>query len=68
MSGLQHSKVLVIDGRTSLVTSANLSLAALERNLEAGLLTHDITTASRIVRRMADLEESGHLRPLDSLV
>ncbi|GAB3868033.1 DISARM system phospholipase D-like protein DrmC [Dactylosporangium cerinum] len=63
-AGYQHSKVLVIDGQISLVTSANLSAAALERHLEAGLLTRDISVASGIARRMTDLIQSGHLRPL----
>lgn len=66
--GLQHSKVLVIDGHTSLVTSANLSVAALERNLEAGLLVHDLAIASGITRRISDLVQSDHLQPLGGVV
>ena len=61
-AGLQHSKVLVIDGRFTLVTSANLSLAAVERNLEAGVLLDDPVVASRVSRRVADLVASEHLR------
>jgi len=64
-SGVQHSKFLVIDGRTSLVTSANLSTQAVEMNLEAGVLIQDDPGfASQIVRRVADLVASEHLRPL----
>ncbi len=33
-----HAKVLVVDRRTALVGSANLTGYALERNLECGLL------------------------------
>lgn len=63
-AGLQHSKVLVIDGRHSLVTSANLSTAAVERNLETGVLLDDPTVAAAISRRLADLVASEHLREL----
>ncbi len=62
--GYQHSKVLVIDGLMSLVTSANLSAAALDRHLEAGMLVNDVSVSSGITRRMLDLISSGHLRPL----
>lgn len=65
-AGYQHSKVLVIDGQISLVTSANLSAAALERHLEAGLLVCDVSVASAIVRRISDLVNAGYLRPLGS--
>jgi cardiolipin synthase len=61
---MQHSKVLVIDGRTALVTSANLSYSAVEKNLEAGLLVHDSSVASQITRRFADLLAAGNLRDL----
>ncbi len=33
-----HAKVLVVDGRTALVGSANVTGSAMERNLECGLL------------------------------
>lgn len=62
--GLQHSKVLVIDGRYSFVTSANLSTAAIERHLEAGVLLDDPTIAGRIARRVADLVAAEYLREL----
>lgn len=61
---MQHSKVLVIDGRIALVTSANLSYSAVETNLEAGLLVHDTSVASQITRRFADLVAAGSLRDL----
>lgn len=64
---LQHSKVLVIDSHTALVTSANLSYAAVENNLEAGLLVHDSTLASQISRRFADLEAAGCLRGIGDI-
>lgn len=61
---MQHSKVLVVDGHTALVTSANLSYAAVEKNLEAGLLVQDSSIASQIRRRFADLIAAGNLREL----
>lgn len=62
--GLQHAKVLVIDSRTCLVTSANLSVAAIERNLEVGILLDDPAVAGAITRRIADLRASDHLQRL----
>ena len=63
-SGLQHSKVVIIDTETVLVTSANLSTAAVEVNLEAGLITKDPTLASRIRQHFVDLWMADHLRPV----
>jgi phosphatidylserine/phosphatidylglycerophosphate/cardiolipin synthase-like enzyme len=61
---MQHSKVLVIDDRAALVTSANLSYAAVELNLEAGVLIEDFALASQITRRFADLLAAGNLQDL----
>ena len=36
-----HAKCVIIDERFSLVTSANLTEAAQQRNIEAGLLVDD---------------------------
>ena len=44
-----HAKLLVVDRRTALVGSANLTGAALERNLEAGLLIRGGTLPGRLV-------------------
>lgn len=63
-AGLQHSKVVVVDGQSSLVTSANLSVAAIEKNLEAGILIEDPTIASQITRRFADLTAAGFVQLL----
>ncbi|MGI8410888.1 MAG: DISARM system phospholipase D-like protein DrmC, partial [Solirubrobacteraceae bacterium] len=48
-----HAKLLVIDGHSALIGSANLTDRALHANLEAGLLVHDPEVA-------AELE--GHIR------
>jgi len=50
-----HAKLLVIDSRSALIGSANLTDRALHSNLEAGLLVHDPEVA-------AELE--GHIRRL----
>lgn len=50
-----HAKLLVIDGHSALIGSANLTDRALHANLEAGLLVHDPEVA-------AELE--GHIRRL----
>ncbi len=63
---MQHSKVLVIDDRAALVTSANLSYAAVELNLETGVLVDDAAFASQITRRFADLLAAGNLREVMS--
>lgn len=64
--GVQHSKVIVIDSSIALVTSANLSKAAAERNLEAGLLIRDRTLASGISRRFSALRAAGQLLDKDA--
>jgi phosphatidylserine/phosphatidylglycerophosphate/cardiolipin synthase-like enzyme len=45
-----HAKCIVIDGREALVTSANFTEAAQERNIELGLLVRSAEIASRIER------------------
>ncbi len=44
-----HAKVLVVDCRTALVGSANLTGHALERNLECGLLIRGGTVPTLLV-------------------
>jgi phosphatidylserine/phosphatidylglycerophosphate/cardiolipin synthase-like enzyme len=59
--GLQHSKVLIVDSRIAFVTSANLSRAAAERNLEAGVVIHDAGFASQMRQRFVKLREAGEI-------
>lgn len=59
--GLQHSKVLIVDSRIAFVTSANLSRAAAERNLEAGVVIRDAQFASHMRQRFARLREAGEI-------
>lgn len=42
---IQHSKVVTVDDRASLVTSANFSYSAVNRSLECGVLQRDRETA-----------------------
>jgi phosphatidylserine/phosphatidylglycerophosphate/cardiolipin synthase-like enzyme len=51
---IQHSKVITVDDRASLVTSANFSYSAVNRSLECGLLDRDESTA-RSLRKHLDL-------------
>lgn len=60
----QHSKVVIVDSRSALVTSANLSTAAAERNLEAGVLVHDAEFASHLRQRFTKLWESSAITDL----
>lgn len=59
--GLQHSKVLIVDSRIAFVTSANLSRAAAERNLEAGVVIHNAQFASQMRQRFVKLREAGEI-------
>ncbi|MGO2151646.1 MAG: DISARM system phospholipase D-like protein DrmC [Microbacterium gubbeenense] len=57
--GLQHSKVLIVDSRIAFVTSANLSTAGAERNLETGVTVHNADFASSMRQRFTKLWEQG---------
>ncbi len=62
--GVLHAKALVVDERALLVTSANLTEAAYERNIELGMLVRDRQLATTAVRQLQALIDTGHLRPL----
>ncbi len=59
-----HAKAIVIDGRWTLLTSANLTEAAQARNIEAGLVVDDRALAARTTRQFELLVASGALRRL----
>lgn len=59
--GLQHAKVIIVDSRSAFVTSANLSKAGAERNLEAGVVIHDAAFASEMRQRFTALKGSGSI-------
>jgi cardiolipin synthase len=46
--GLLHAKTIVVDGKTSLMTSANLDRRSFELNLEASLVVYDSETSRRL--------------------
>ena len=56
-----HTKLLVIDGRRALIGSANLTDAALTRNLEAGLLIRDAALATDLEQHVRRLMEADVL-------
>jgi phosphatidylserine/phosphatidylglycerophosphate/cardiolipin synthase-like enzyme len=54
----------VADEERVFVTSANLTEAALERNIELGLLVHDRALAASVSRHFQGLIDRGLLHPL----
>lgn len=59
-----HAKVLVIDDTAALIGSANITGAALGRNLECGLLVQGGDTARSLHQHIASLVAEKHLEPL----
>lgn len=62
--GVLHAKALVVDDEAVFVTSANLTAAALDRNIEIGLLVRDRALAASVSSHFRGLIERGLLRPL----
>ncbi len=56
-----HAKCVVVDGRWTMLTSANFTEAAQERNIEAGVLLDDRRFADRVRRQFEALVERGEL-------
>jgi phosphatidylserine/phosphatidylglycerophosphate/cardiolipin synthase-like enzyme len=63
-SGVLHAKAIVIDDEVALVTSANLTEAALDRNIELGLLVRDRALAASVSTHFRTLIDRGLLLPL----
>lgn len=59
-----HAKCIVADRHTALITSANYTDAAQERNIEAGVLVRYPPVAKRLADYFEALIASGHLSPL----
>lgn len=57
-----HAKTVVVDGRFTLLTSANFTEAAHERNIEAGVLVEDTRLAERVTRQFDHFVEARVLR------
>lgn len=64
LTGVLHAKAVVADDETVLVTSANLTEAALDRNIELGLLVRDRALAASVTRHFQVLIDRELLRPL----
>jgi phosphatidylserine/phosphatidylglycerophosphate/cardiolipin synthase-like enzyme len=62
--GVLHAKAIVADDEVVLVTSANLTEAAFDRNFELGLLVRDRALALSISSHFRGLIDRGLLRPL----
>jgi cardiolipin synthase len=56
-----HVKAVVVDGRVALVTSANLTGHALERNMELGLIVRGGAAPRRLTDHFQALMASGNL-------
>lgn len=61
-AGLMHAKVAVADSRVAFLSSANLTEAALERNMELGVLIRGGNLPAAIDRLIDALLESGELQ------
>lgn len=63
-AGVLHAKAVVVDNEAVFVTSANLTEAALDRNIEMGLLVRDRALAASVATHFHTLIERGLLHPL----
>jgi len=61
-AGLMHVKAAVADSRVAFLTSANLTEAALERNMELGALIRGGPLPASIDRLIDALVECGELQ------
>lgn len=62
--GVLHAKTVVADDEAVFVTSANLSEAAVDRNIELSLLVRDRGLAASVTTHFRRLIERDLLRPL----
>jgi phosphatidylserine/phosphatidylglycerophosphate/cardiolipin synthase-like enzyme len=62
--GVLHAKAVVADEETVFVTSANLTEAALDRNIEVGFLVRDPGLAGSVAAHFRGLIDRGLLHPL----
>jgi phosphatidylserine/phosphatidylglycerophosphate/cardiolipin synthase-like enzyme len=62
--GVLHAKAVVVDDEAVFVTSANLTEAALDRNIELGLLVRDRALAASVSSYFRVLIDTGRLSPL----
>lgn len=62
--GVLHAKAVVTDDESVFVTSANLTEAAMDRNIELGLLVRDRALAASVSGHFRALVDRGWLHPL----
>lgn len=62
--GVLHAKAVVADDETVFVTSANLTEAALDRNIEVGFVVRDAALAASVAAHFRGLIERELLHPL----
>lgn len=62
--GVLHAKGVVVDNRLAFITSANLTEAAWDRNIELGVVVQNPPLAQTVVRHFERLVEEGLLQPL----
>ncbi len=62
-----HAKCVVVDGKRAFVTSANLTEAAQERNIEAGVLIEDDGFARSLAAQFEFLVNAGLLKRVPGL-
>ena len=62
--GVLHAKAIVADDESVFVTSANLTEAALDRNIELGVLVRDRAFALTICGYFRNLIDRDLLKPL----
>jgi phosphatidylserine/phosphatidylglycerophosphate/cardiolipin synthase-like enzyme len=58
-----HAKAVIVDGHDVLFTSANMTNAAYDKNIELGVLCRGGTTAARVQKHFDALIAEGVLRP-----
>jgi phosphatidylserine/phosphatidylglycerophosphate/cardiolipin synthase-like enzyme len=63
-AGVLHAKAVVVDEEAVFITSANLTEAALDRNIEMGLFVRDRALAASVVSHFRGLIDLNLLRPL----
>ena len=61
-----HAKIVVIDDKEVFLTSANLTEAAQQRNIETGVLLKSPAIAAQLTEHFESLVIEGHLRLLKS--
>jgi len=62
--GVLHAKAVVVDGSIALVSSANVTAAALATNIELGLLVRGGSIPRRLEEHIVELRSKGILRPV----